>query len=94
MYYHSSGRSRNYLDEFYKERESFDELPNLIEKVKAAMAISIHSRAFSKELLRVEVTGPERPHLTIVDLPGLACQTTKSGCVEICVLEDWRAFRI
>ena len=31
------------------------------------MGISTHGKAFSKDLLRVEVLGPDRPHLTIVD---------------------------
>jgi hypothetical protein len=41
------------------------------------MAISTHGRAFSKDILRVEVSGPDRPHLTIVDLPGLIHSETK-----------------
>jgi hypothetical protein len=41
------------------------------------MGISTHGKAFSKDLLRVEVSGPDRPHLTIVDLPGLIHSETK-----------------
>ncbi|PMD34432.1 dynamin family protein [Hyaloscypha variabilis F] len=43
----------------------------------APQAFSAHGRAFLKDLLRVEVSGPDRPHLTIVDLPGLIHSETK-----------------
>ncbi|KAH7072271.1 P-loop containing nucleoside triphosphate hydrolase protein [Paraphoma chrysanthemicola] len=42
-----------------------------------SMAIGSFGRAFSKDLLRIEISGPDRPHLTIVDLPGLIHSETK-----------------
>ena len=65
------------LSGFHEKLEGFEGLPNLIENAKAAMGISTHGKAFSKDLLRVEVSGPDRPHLTIVDLPGLIHSSTK-----------------
>lgn len=65
------------LSGFHEKLDGFDGLPTLIENAKAAMGISTHGRAFSKDLLRVEVSGPDRPHLTIVDLPGLVHSETK-----------------
>ena len=65
------------LSSFHEKLDDFDGLSTLIENAKAAMAISTHGRAFSKDLLRVEVSGPDRPHLTIVDLPGLIHSETK-----------------
>ena len=65
------------LSSFHEQLEGFEGLPNLIEDAKAAMGISTHGKAFSKDLLRVEVSGPDRPHLTIVDLPGLIHSETK-----------------
>ena len=65
------------LSSFRENLEGFEGLPNLIENAKAAMGISTHGKAFSKDLLRVEVSGPDRPHLTIVDLPGLIHSETK-----------------
>ena len=65
------------LGDFHEKLDGFDGLPALIENAKAAMGISMHGRAFSKDLLRVEVSGPDRPHLTIVDLPGLVHSETK-----------------
>lgn len=35
------------------------------------MGISNNTSAFSNDILRVEISGPDRPHLTTVDLPGL-----------------------
>ncbi|KAH7324040.1 interferon-induced GTP-binding protein Mx [Rhexocercosporidium sp. MPI-PUGE-AT-0058] len=65
------------LSGFHEKLDDFKGLPALIENAKAALAISTHGRAFSKDLLRVEVSGPDRPHLTIVDLPGLIHSETK-----------------
>lgn len=62
---------------FNEKLDSFEGFPALIERAKAAMGISIHGKAFAKDLLRVEITGPNRPHLTIVDLPGLIHSQTK-----------------
>ncbi|KAJ4300658.1 hypothetical protein N0V88_003344 [Collariella sp. IMI 366227] len=38
---------------------------------------AVLNRAFAKDILRVDVTGPDRPHLTIVDLPSLIHSETK-----------------
>ena len=65
------------LGSFHEKLEGFDGLPVLIENAKVAMGISTHGKAFSKDLLRIEVSGPDRPHLTIVDLPGLIHSETK-----------------
>jgi GTP-binding protein EngB required for normal cell division len=65
------------LGGFREELNGFEGLPALIENAKAAMGITQHGKAFSKDLLRVEVSGPDRPHLTIVDLPGLIHSETK-----------------
>jgi hypothetical protein len=65
------------LSSFHEKLDDFDGLSTLIENAKAAMAISTHGRDFSKDLLRVKVSGPDRPHLTIVDLPGLIHSKTK-----------------
>ncbi|KAK6068012.1 dynamin family protein [Seiridium cupressi] len=66
------------LSSFHEELETFEGLANLIETAKSAMGISTHGKAFAKDLLRVEISGPDRPHLTIVDLPGLIHSQTKN----------------
>ncbi|KAK0665220.1 interferon-induced GTP-binding protein Mx [Cercophora samala] len=63
---------------FTQELLDLDDLPELIEDAKGAMGISPHGKAFAKDILRVEVTGPDRPHLTMVDLPGLIHSETKN----------------
>ncbi|EFQ99281.1 interferon-induced GTP-binding protein Mx [Nannizzia gypsea CBS 118893] len=65
------------LESFREDVDSFEALPELIENVKAALGISTHGKAFSKDILRIEISGPDRPHLTIVDLPGLIHSETK-----------------
>jgi GTPase SAR1 family protein len=76
--HHSRSESeQSSLSGFHEKLDGFEGLPTLIENAKAAMGISTHGRAFSKDLLRVEVSGPDRPHLTIVDLPGLIHSETK-----------------
>lgn len=65
------------LSSFHENLEGFEGFPTLIDKAKAAIGISTYGKAFSKDLLRIEVTGPDRPHLTILDLPGLIHSETK-----------------
>lgn len=70
--HHSRSESEQMsLSGFHEKLDGFDGLSILIENAKVAMAISTHGKAFSKDLLRIEVSGPDRPHLTIIDLPGL-----------------------
>ncbi|KAG7289877.1 hypothetical protein NEMBOFW57_006254 [Staphylotrichum longicolle] len=62
----------------FRERlDGFAGLPRLVESAKSAMGITTHGKAFAKDILRIEITGPDRPHLTIVDLPGLIHSATK-----------------
>lgn len=68
---------RTSLKNFHETLDGFHALPDLIESAKRAMAIDSFGRAFSKDLLRIEISGPDRPHLTIVDLPGLIHSETK-----------------
>ena len=76
--HHSRSESEQVsLGSFHEQLDGFDGFPILIENAKAAMGISTHGKAFSKDLLRIEVSGPDRPHLTIVDLPGLIHSETK-----------------
>lgn len=65
------------LAAYNRDLNSIDGFGSLIEDAKAALGVSSHGKAFSKDLLRVEISGPDRPHLTIVDLPGLIHSETK-----------------
>ncbi|KAL2048577.1 hypothetical protein N7G274_000489 [Stereocaulon virgatum] len=76
--HHSRSKSEQCsLGSFHEQLDGFGGLPILIENAKAAMGISTHGKAFSKDLLCIEISGPDRPHLTIVDLPGLIHSETK-----------------
>ncbi|KAI1813711.1 P-loop containing nucleoside triphosphate hydrolase protein [Poronia punctata] len=45
-----------------------EDLPRIIEEAKAQMIKD--SKAFSEDVLRIEISSPDVPHLTLVDLPG------------------------
>jgi GTP-binding protein EngB required for normal cell division len=47
------------------------QLGDIIESAKDAMGINDSSKVFSSDILRLELSGPEQAHLTLVDLPGL-----------------------
>jgi hypothetical protein len=46
--------------------QGLDQFSELVEKAKAAMGIST-GKAFSKHVLRVAISGPKMPKLTLVD---------------------------
>ena len=46
-------------------------LPEIIESAKKKIGISERGKAFASDILRIEVSGPSQPQLTIVDLPGV-----------------------
>lgn len=47
--------------------DDFDQLPDVIEEATLAMGLGvvggINSRAFSRDVLSIEITGPNRPQL-------------------------------
>jgi len=59
------------LHEFKASIASIEEIPSIIDKAKEAMGLTVDTKAFSNDVLRVEISGPRQPHLTLVDLPGL-----------------------
>ncbi|KAF2748951.1 GTP-binding protein [Sporormia fimetaria CBS 119925] len=68
------------LVEFTRTITDFDELPTIIEEATALMGlkeIGKDGRAFAKDVLTVEISGPNRPQLTLVDLPGLIQASNK-----------------
>lgn len=46
------------------------DLGAVVERAKEVMGLS-EDKVFSTDILRIEVCGPDQPHLTMVDLPGL-----------------------
>lgn len=57
----------------WQPRASINEegLEVVTDEAKRAMADPTGAREFYEDILRIELTGPEQPHLTMVDLPGL-----------------------
>ena len=68
---------RQSLLAFRETIAGFDDLPEPIEKAKAVMGLTKGNNDFAEGILRVEISGSDRPHLTIVDLPGLINAETK-----------------
>ncbi|KAI1359295.1 P-loop containing nucleoside triphosphate hydrolase protein [Xylaria arbuscula] len=61
---------RQKLEAFQCHQEALDIGP-VVEEAKQAMGLDSNNRVFSTDVLRVEISGPSQPHLTMVDLPGL-----------------------
>lgn len=62
------GQSQNTPEPFRKSGFDKDALPDIIREAKERMGIQKGS--FSKDILRVEISGPDVQPLTLVDLPG------------------------
>ncbi|OXV05809.1 hypothetical protein Egran_06423 [Elaphomyces granulatus] len=59
--------------------------PNLSEVVQGAkeeMGLTSSNKVFSTDILRVELSGPTQPHLTMVDLPGFFKAGNREQSVE------------
>jgi hypothetical protein len=63
-------KERQKLSEFHHTLQRFDELPALIEDSKLAMGLDLNGSGFPADILRIEISGPTRPHLTVVGLPN------------------------
>ncbi|KAL9099779.1 MAG: hypothetical protein Q9163_004766 [Psora crenata] len=73
---------REKLKRFKVPSVEIDEFPNLIEEAKEAMGLGSGANSFTNDVLRVELSGPEQPHLTLVDLPGLIHAESKHQSAE------------
>ena len=67
---------------FKKSITNFDELPRIMNAAMDIMDIGAgasgpKSRAFARDVLSIEIEGPSRPQLTLVDIPGLIQTDTK-----------------
>ncbi|KKZ60044.1 hypothetical protein EMCG_05226 [[Emmonsia] crescens] len=66
----TSQRNQEELLAFRETLSAMEDLPALMAEAMVLMGIST-SVAFSRDILRVEISGPNKPKLTVVDLPGL-----------------------
>ena len=67
---------------FKESITNFDELPRIMGAAMGIMDIGdfasgSKSRAFARDVLSIEIEGPSRPQLTLVDIPGLIQTGTK-----------------
>ncbi|KUJ18596.1 dynamin family protein-like protein [Mollisia scopiformis] len=71
------------IEAFVQTIDNFDELPRVMDLAKAVMGISnrgddgASTRAFTSDVLRIEISGPTQPQLTLVDIPGLIATSTR-----------------
>lgn len=66
-----SQEERDRLSDFHVDMNVTNpDIEPVIEQAKAVMGIS-EAKRFSTDILRIELSGPNQPHLTMVDLPGL-----------------------
>ena len=64
--------SKREAHSFQRTEFSEDDLPEIIQEAKECMGISTEEGSgFSKDVLRLEIAGPDMYPLTLVDLPGL-----------------------
>jgi len=74
------------LEAFKSSIVDFSELPGLMEEATNLMGLGddgiVPARAFSRDVLSIEIAGPGRPHLTLVDLPGLIHSENKHQSTE------------
>lgn len=69
---------RQKLEAFKSPTTALAEFVTIFGAAEEAMGLDQYAKAFSNDILRVEVTGPKQPHLTLVDLPGLFHAGNKS----------------
>ncbi|KAK4134804.1 dynamin family protein [Trichocladium antarcticum] len=58
------------------------DIGHVIDDAKSAMDLDGNSKVFSTDTLRIEISGPSQPHLTMVDLPGLFLAGNKDQSAE------------
>lgn len=66
------------LQNFKSDDNVYENLGAITEDASRAMGLDGSSKNFSSDVLRIELSGPEQPHLTLVDLPGLFHSGSKS----------------
>ncbi|KAM7207816.1 P-loop containing nucleoside triphosphate hydrolase protein [Naviculisporaceae sp. PSN 640] len=84
---------REAISSFTANFDGFDALPKIIERAQERIfctgTIYTKGKTFSKDVLRIELSGPNYPHLTIVDLPGLIhSQTKKQTAADVELVQE------
>jgi len=66
-----TSEDKNRLLLFSYPKAEIEELPSMIAAVTGALGLGSETNAFSNDVMRVDLTEPRQPHLTLVALPGL-----------------------
>ncbi|KAI9146758.1 Interferon-induced GTP-binding protein Mx3 [Paramyrothecium foliicola] len=72
---------RQRLENFDPDLQSLD-LDAIIALATEEMGLNGTDTVFSRDILRIELSSPSQPHLTLVDLPGLFLASNKDQSVE------------
>jgi hypothetical protein len=70
------------LQAFKSPTTALGDFAAIVGAAEKAMGLDCNTKAFSNDVLRVEITGPKQPHLTLVDLPGLFHASNKAQSEE------------
>ncbi|OCK79876.1 dynamin family protein-like protein [Lepidopterella palustris CBS 459.81] len=73
-----TAKEKEEIQRFKETITDFQDLPAIMDKAMVAMGVGVQlsDKAFAKDVLSVEIEGPSRPQLTLVDLPGLIQNAT------------------
>ncbi|KAH7245306.1 P-loop containing nucleoside triphosphate hydrolase protein [Fusarium tricinctum] len=84
------GEDRERLENWQpRARIDMEGLGAVTEEAESAMAIPAGTGAYYEDILRIELTGPDQPHLTMVDLPGLyAVENKKQSYIDVNIVHD------
>lgn len=66
-----TGQEKKDMESFGRSLKGYEELPSIFKQAEIRMGLSDSVMKFTEDILRVEVSGPTQPQLTLVDLPGL-----------------------
>jgi GTPase SAR1 family protein len=78
----ASADRQQQLSDFQPSDVGLASVPELIEKAQIAMGLS-GDHVICDDVLRLEITGPDLPHLTLVDLPGLIADAKDAKDIEL-----------
>ncbi|KAH6954429.1 P-loop containing nucleoside triphosphate hydrolase protein [Fusarium avenaceum] len=84
------GEDRERLENWQpRVRIDMEGLSAVTEEAESAMAIPAGAGNYYEDILRIELTGPDQPHLTMVDLPGLyAVENKKQSYIDVDIVHD------
>jgi GTPase SAR1 family protein len=78
-----SASEKSTIGAFRESITDFDELPRIMNLAMAVMGIAsspeteLKPRAFARDVLSIEISGPKEPQLTLVDIPGLIATSSR-----------------